>query len=164
MSKDPILNRIAQPMVDHLGIDPQRPAERLADLFFLASVTWAAMNVAMNPSLTIWLASAIHILGGHFIRRVCIDTARAGPNLLLVNPQGIIHMILRIVMIYSLTMGILSLIAVMSSKSGAVLQVLMFKTMLDIAESVLALTSLYLGMCRKPPPRRRNESLLRSGA
>lgn len=161
MTRDPIATKVAQPLVDRWEVDPRRGAERFADLFLMAVVTGVAVNVATVTMRPVVLPEIFHLLGGLGVRHICRTAARQGQAYLAVQPYGLIHVILRIAMFQTLLFAFMNVGGAIYMGFAGLVPISMFRWLLSGAESVMGLTSLYLSICRRPPPRRRTQGVLR---
>lgn len=155
MTRDPIATKVVQPLVDRLEVDPRRSAERFADLFLMAVVTVVAVNVATVTMRPVLLPETFHLLGGFGVRHICRTAARQGPVYLAVQPYGMIHLVLRIAMFQTLLFALMNVTGAVYMGFAGLIPVSMFRWLLSGTEAVMGLTSLYLSICRRPPPRRR---------
>jgi hypothetical protein len=151
---------VAQPLVDRWEVDPRRGAERFADLFLMAVVTGVAVNLATVTMRPVLLAETFHLLGGFGVRHICRTAARQGPVYLAVQPYGMIHLVLRIAMFQTLLFAVMNVTGAIYLGFAGLIPVSMFRWLLSGTEAVMGLTSLYLSICRRPPPRRRTRSVL----
>lgn len=162
MTRDPIATKVAQPLVDRLEIDPRRAAERFADLFVLTALSSAAVNVMTVTMRPILIAEICHAAGAIAVRYICRSAAAQGPVYLAVQPFGVIHLVLRIAMFQTLTFAIMNVYLAVDAGIAGMIPISMFRWLLSGTEAVLGLLSLYIGICRRPPPRRRTRSVLAS--
>jgi hypothetical protein len=159
MTRDPIATKVAQPLVDRWEVDPRRGAERFADLFLMAVVTGVAVNVATVTMRPVLLPEAFHLIGGFGVRHICRTAARQGPVYLAVQPYGMIHLVLRIAMFQTLLFALMNVCGAVYVGIAGLVPVSMFRWLLSGTEAVMGLTSLYLSICRRPPPRRRTHGV-----
>lgn len=155
MTRDPIAIRIMQPAVDRLGIEPRNHAERFADLFMLAVLTGAAVNVATITLRPVVLPEILHVAGAIAVRYICRSAAAQGPVYLEVQPYGMVHLVLRITMFQTLLYAVMNVSMAIHSGMAGLVPISMFRWMLSGTEAVIGLLALYLSICRRPPPRRR---------
>ena len=160
MTRDPIATKVVQPLVDRFQMDPRRGAERFADLFLMAVVTGVAVNVATVTMRPVLLPETFHLLGGFGVRHICRTAARQGPVYLAVQPYGMIHLVLRIAMFQTLLFALMNVTGAVYMGFAGLVPISMFRWLLSGTEAVMGLASLYLSICRRPPPRRRTRGVL----
>lgn len=158
-SRDPVLRHVFQPLVDRTGLDPRATATTAADVFVALAVTLAAMRVATidraaRPDLHVWQAQ--HVVGAAIVygwMRFCVaaqDMAHAGP-------LGLLHAGFRWIMLACLVIDLHEM-CVLVTTDLPVAPIGMLRSSLQLAETIAAVVSLYLSLCRRPPPRRRTET------
>lgn len=163
MTRDPVAMRIAQPLIDTFGVDPRLAAERLSDLYLMAAITVAVVNVATVTMIPMLIPETIHVVTAFGTRWICRQAAKQGPAYLAVQPFGMIHLVLRITMYHTLMISIMSAgIAIYLGIAGMV-PISMFRWMLSGTEALMGLASLYAAICRRPPPRRTTRTRLAHG-
>lgn len=155
--RDPIHAHVFQPMVEMTQCDPRRAAVSCADAFLLTVLTLSAMRVATLDPTThpgLYGFQTMHVVGGiivHGWMRFCAingAVARAGPT-------GILHAGMRAVLALCLVLDVREL-HVLLTTDLVVTATSLCRSLLQFAEDLLAVASLYLSLCDMPKPRRRH--------
>lgn len=161
LSTDPVVRHVAQPLVDRTGIDPRSTARRSAEIFMMAVLTVSALNLAtvdarLVPGL--YMSEAWHVVFGGVLAWTMTRWADIG-QAVLAGPHGWVHAFGRLMgfvkgcyALYQVVMFHVSGLASLVPTSAA-------RQWLTLAEAIAMLCSLYFGICRRPPPRRRRETI-----
>lgn len=164
-ARDPVLRHVFQPLVDRTGLDPRVAAVVAADVFVALAVTLAAVRVAtiepaIRPDLHVWQTE--HVVGAAIVygwMRFCV----AAQGMAHVGPMGVLHVVFRWSMLACLVLDVHEVV-VLTTTDLAVPPNAILRSSLQLAETTAAVCSLYLSLCRRPPPRRRTETRRAIGA
>lgn len=163
MTRDPVALWMAQPIVDRFEIEPRRATERVADVYLIAAITVACVNVATVTMSPVAIIEILHVIGAFGVRGMCRSAAAQGPVYLVVQPFGMLHLVMRLAMFHMLMFAVMNVAIAIHVGLAGLVPLSMFRWMMSGAEAVMGLMALYVSMCRRPPPRPRARSLFAHG-
>lgn len=155
LTYDPVLRHVFQPIVDRTRLDPRKAAVAAADVFLALAVTLAAVRVAtidrtMRPDLHVWQLQ--HVVGATMVygwMRFCIAIRPFGH----LGAMGVLHAAFRVVMLGCLVLDLRE-VSILITTDLPVPTASLMRSAMQLAETTAAVLTLYLQMCRTPPPRR----------
>jgi hypothetical protein len=161
---DPVRTRLFQPIVDRFGLRPRDAARSAADVFMAAAITLTCVRAATLdwtvPGLSVTLAMAItgaFILWG--MMRFC---ASAGPAF-VTGPIAAVHLLIRGVLLYSVAADVVQ-IWMLVGYEGRISSMSLMRALMQLAQNIAGTASLYLALCKDPPPRRPRRIMASAGA
>jgi hypothetical protein len=155
VSTDPLVRLLFQPAVNALHVEPRGAAATSGNMFLACAVTLTAvragtMDWAATPGLAADLAMAM--TGAIIMWCVMRFGAVNGPTM-LIGPYGAVHLGVRLLFLYCVAADVVQVTVLVAADDG-VEGISLFRALLQLAQSVAGLTSLYLALCAPPPPRR----------
>jgi len=154
--RDPLHAYVFQPLVDLTRCDPRRTAVSCADAFLLIALTLSATRVATLDAAThagLYGMQTMHVVGSvivHAWMRFCA----ANGAVARMGPMGVLHAGMRAVLAACVLLDVREL-HVLLTTDLPVTATSLGRSLLQFAEDVLATVSLYLPLCDRPKPRRR---------
>lgn len=153
--KDPVQTYVAQPLVDVLQIDPKRSAMSMADAFLLVVLTLSMTRVAtidpiVKPDL--YSSQAMHVIGGIILHGWMRFVARNGA-VARTGALGVLHVAFRTTFLCCIAIDVREAHMLLTTDLP-VATLSLGRSLLQLVEDVLIVTTLYLTLCDQPPPQR----------